>query len=97
MRLRVIPACLRRNDATERHDTMETQTDIVYEVIDPFTYEKFITTDHYIALHHYKIGYNVNENHRTVTRLSSFAYTTLSVVSSWYDDDDDDGYVTPNT
>jgi hypothetical protein len=72
---------------------METYIDIVYDVIEPFTHESFVTTDRYIALHHYEIGYNVNENHRTVTRLSSFAYTKLSVVSSWHDNDA--GHINP--
>ena len=72
---------------------METYSDIIYDVIEPFTHEKFETADHYIALHHYERGYHVDETHQTVTRLSQFAYTKLSVVSSWYDDDD--GYVNP--
>ena len=36
---------------------METYIDIVYDVIEPFTHESFVTTDRYIALHHYEIGY----------------------------------------
>ena len=66
---------------------METQIDIFYEVIDPFTHESFETTDHYIAIHHYEIGYNVNEIHQTVTRLPPFARTKIFVESSWHDQD----------
>jgi len=66
---------------------METYTDITYEVIEPFTHESFVTTDHYIALHHYEIGYNVSETHTTITLQSPFDRAQLQVVSDWKDDD----------
>ena len=66
---------------------MESYMEVTYEVIDPVSRESFITTDRYVAEHHYEESWLVNETHTTITVSTPFSQTRVHVISSWKDED----------
>ena len=62
---------------------METQTTVLYEVIDSVTNEKFITLERYEALACYKAGDIVFERHRSITNPSEDTQTQVLVTLRW--------------
>ena len=78
---------------------MESLFEVTYEVIDPETRERFVTTDRLIAQHHYGDNCVVYERHRTITRHSAFNETVTCSTIYWndnpefeetYDENEDD-------
>ena len=57
---------------------METQTTVLYEVVDAVTSESFVTREHYEALACYKAGDIVYEKHRTITNPRQIRRQLLS-------------------
>ena len=62
---------------------METQTTVLYEVIDYVTNEKFVTREHYEALACYKAGDIVFERHLSITNPSEDTQTQVLVTLRW--------------
>ena len=65
---------------------METQTTVLYEVVDSVTNEKFVTRERYEALACHKAGDMVFEKHRTITNPTDNTQTIVYVILRWDDD-----------
>ena len=62
---------------------METQTTVLYEIVDSVTNESFVTLEHYEALACYKAGDMVFERHRSITNPSEDTQTIVIVSLRW--------------
>jgi len=62
---------------------METQTTVLYEVVDSVTNEKFVTRERREALACYKAGDMVFEKHRSITNPSEDTQTVVYVSVRW--------------
>jgi hypothetical protein len=67
---------------------MNSQFNIIYEIIDPVTRESFFTEDRYIAEYHYEEkSCDVYEHHITTTKLSSFTKARQDITLYWHEED----------
>ena len=62
---------------------METQTTVLYEVVDSVTSESFVTLERYEALACHKAGDIVYERHRTISKPSEDTQTIVLVILRW--------------
>ena len=63
---------------------MESQTTIVYEIIDPVTNEKSYTYSREKALERYENTCMVHERHETICNPSLFTQSYMIVVRAWH-------------